>query len=597
MSSINNTFLPFRDRHAIEDRFKRNGTLSAKKLRQYIPVMFVNNLSVLLLVAVDEMVVGNLMSDNALAAVNIFFPATLLIGVLPLLIGSGSAISISSAVGESDFDKLRRVKSAIIRLTIIFAIVLTVIQIPLIAGIISSYNLDEHVTHLTWQYALGIMIATPFGLCSTVGTYQLQATGNMHWLMKLSIIEGLTNLALDLLFVGPCQMGVLGASLGTACANIIRCTLTIIILSKYSDVYKTGGVKPDLKTCKSILSCGFPDSLSMFMMAMENILLMKIVLVVFNEKGAVIMGVCLLCSNIVFVATRGIKGAVLPLLGILIGAHDWDGLRIVFRQCLRLVILITGAMSLFIIIFPSAFYALLGVDNIPDNGELCLRLYALSLPLASCNSLLWQYLINRRDLKYTNILTIIENITLPLMAFILNLFFPPYIVWLTFSLNEICFLIANFIRYSKWIKKDKKEMDQLIGVLSLSVSPEDAVEASSKIETYAKEKHISSRMAYRVSLCVEEMIAYAVAANKNKKIKISTTIRFLHDKIVLTFLDDGKCIALNEDRANQKIMINNYEVVKCIASDMSYQYVLNMNYTVITINDVPPRRDKKKHDS
>lgn len=41
---------------------------------------------------------------------------------------------------------------------------MSVIQIPLVAGIIASYGFDDNMAQLTWQYAIGIMIATPFGL-------------------------------------------------------------------------------------------------------------------------------------------------------------------------------------------------------------------------------------------------------------------------------------------------------------------------------------------------------------------------------------------------------------------------------------------------
>ncbi len=200
--------------------------------------MVVNNLSVLLLVSVDGLVLGNLVGKNALAAINIFYPATTLIGVASVLVGCGTGTSLAVAVGKGDHDALMRLKSAVKRVMVIAAIVMSVVQVPLVAGIISSYGLDDNMTQMTWQYAMGIMIATPFGLISTVGTYQFQATGNMRWLMRLSIMEGLANLFLDILFVGPLGMGVMGASMGTACANALRCTAIVLILAKTTDIYK-----------------------------------------------------------------------------------------------------------------------------------------------------------------------------------------------------------------------------------------------------------------------------------------------------------------------------------------------------------------------
>lgn len=60
-------------RQEILKRFKRTDSLVTKKLLSYIPVMIFTNLSTLLLISIDGIVVGNLIGPNALASVNIFF--------------------------------------------------------------------------------------------------------------------------------------------------------------------------------------------------------------------------------------------------------------------------------------------------------------------------------------------------------------------------------------------------------------------------------------------------------------------------------------------------------------------------------------------
>ena len=45
-------------------------------------------------------------------------------------------------------------------------------------------------------------------------------------------------------------------------------------------------------------------------------------------------------------------------------------------------------------------------------------------------------------------------------------------------------------------------------------------------------------------------------------------------------LDDGRCIALDEDQETQKLITDNYGLLKKLAKSVRYQYLLNMNYTV-----------------
>ena len=133
----------------LEKRFHRDGSLSRKKLFEYIPTMIITNLSTLLLISVDGLVLGNFVGMNALSAVNIFYPATLLIGVVSLLLGVGASSAISTCMGRNDLEGLRRLKKSVLVLLIIIGISISVLQIPAVYGIIASYNLNPELRHMT----------------------------------------------------------------------------------------------------------------------------------------------------------------------------------------------------------------------------------------------------------------------------------------------------------------------------------------------------------------------------------------------------------------------------------------------------------------
>ena len=60
------------------------------------------------------------------------------------------------------------------------------------------------------------------------------------------------------------------------------------------------------------------------------------------------------------------------------------------------------------------------------------------------------------------------------------------------------------------------------------------------------------------------------------------SVRFTRDAATLTILDDGKRIGLDEEREKLE-RITNYDLVKCVAKDVSYQRTLNLNYTIIRL--------------
>ena len=570
-------------RKNIEERFVRTGSLTRRKLLEYIPTLLLTNLSTLLLVSVDGLVVGNLLGGEALSAVNILYPAMLAIGVISALIANGAATCLSTRMGENDRESILYAKSAMKQLMIAAAVFVAIAQIPVVFWIIQSYHLSSELSRLTWQYAIGIMISMPFGLISTVGVYQLQIVGEMKALMRLSVMEGCVNLLLDLFFVGVLKMGVAGAGIGTAGANVIRCSATVLYLAKKTDIYNCGDKKARREDRREILSLGLPEASYSIILTLQNYIMIRIILVFFGDAGGVITGVCAFSFSLASVLISSVQDSLRPLAGLMTGAEDRTGLRMLMRQSGILIAVFACAMSLIVELFPGVFYALHGVSEIPEGGLLSLRLYVLYFVFRGFDTLLRLYLTNRGDTGFSTGLTLLGYATLPLFAFVITRFLPGPYLWLSYLFTEILIFSLNIWRYRKWLKKDEVSPDPSARLLSLTVRPEEAVEASRQVRNWAKENGVPDKIAYRVALCMEEMIAYAVASQKRKDVSIQILVLFTENGARFTMLDDGRCIALDEDRETQELITDNYELLKKLAKSVRYQYLLNMNYTVFEL--------------
>ena len=564
----------------VEGRFTRTGSLTRRKLLEYIPTMLMTNLSTLLLISVDGLVVGNLVGSNALSAVNILYPATLAIGVISVLIANGAATSLSTRMGENDRENILYAKSAVNQLMFAAAVFVAIVQIPVAFWIVQSCQLSSELNRLTWQYAIGIMISMPFGLISTVGVCQLQIIGKMKALMWLAVLEGGVNLLLDLFFVGVLKMGVAGAGFGTAGANIVRCSATALYLSKRTDIYNCGNMKARPEDRREILSLGLPEASHSLMLALQNYIIIRLILVHFGDGGGVIKGVCAFSFSLMNVLISSVQGSMRPLAGLMSGAEDRTGLRMLMRQSGMLVTVFACAMTLLIELFPGLFYALHGVSMVPEGGLFSLRLYALYFVFRAYDTLFRLYLTNRGDAKFSTGLTLLGYATLPFFAFVLTRFLPGPYLWLSYLFTETLIFSLNLWRYRTWLKKDQTSMDPSARRLSLTVKPDEAVEASRQIRRWAIENGFMARVANRVSLCMEEMVAYAETAQKRSDIHIEIFILFTKGGARFTMLDDGRCIALDEDQETQKLITDNYGLLKKLAKSVRYQYILNMNYTV-----------------
>ena len=568
-------------------RFWRNDSLLKSKLLGFLPFMLLTNLSSLLITSVDGVVVGNFVSTDALSSVNIVLPITSVLGVVSVLIASGIGTTLSTSMGENHIEDLRYQKKVAKTLTFLSVLVLCIIEVPVAALMIRSYHLSPEMNTLVWNYTAGTLIASPCGLISTICVFELQILGKTKVLTSLAIAEGLINLVLDLLFVGVFHWGVAGAGYGTAVANVIRCVSSVVYLSRKTDIYATGDERIREKDILRMLRTGLSEASYSAMLALQNYFIVSILLSTFGEKFGVIDGVCRFCLSIANVVIMSVQNSARPLIGILTGGRDVVGVRMLIRQCIVLMAGLLGIITALVMITPDLFYHLHHVTDIPPFGVICLRLYTLHFIFRGINAILRLYFGNRGDVTYNSMVTVAGYATLPLFAFILSRIDAP-IFYAAYMVTECLLLAVNFLHYRAVIKKDLEKQTPDENILYLTVTPQDALEASRSIREYAEAHGYPQRIAYRAALCMEEMVHYAEAVKNHDRVNTQVMVRFCKDGCVFTIMDDGRCIMLNKDDASRDI-VSNYSVIRKIADTVSYQYVLEMNYTVFTFKQRPSK--------
>ena len=69
-----------------------------------------------------------------------------------------------------------------------------------------------------------------------------------------------------------------------------------------------------------------------------------------------------------------------------------------------------------------------------------------------------------------------------------------------------------------------------------------------------------------------------------QNVSVYFIIRLTMDEGRFIMMDTGRRIALNEDRESKELVTENYTLIKKLAKSVEYQYVLDMNYSVIVVS-------------
>lgn len=574
----------------LKTKYRRKDSLIRKKYWEYVPVLLITNLSTLLFTAVDGIVVGRYMGGLALAAVNLFNPVAVFLSAYIAVISHGIADSFADAlVGNNSIESIYNSKA--IKFVILYSvIVLSIIQGPIAHFIIHSYGLNttlelNPILHdWTRTYAAKVLISMPFTLISTIGACQLQELGKMKVLMVFAIIEGLANLILDIVLVGVFRLGIYGAGLATVIAAIIRVTLTVIYFLTKTNIYKKYRVKVRTNDVKKIIVGGLSYSVSIISSAIHSYLMIQILLRIFAEDGAIIGGVCSFCLSVAMVFITSSVDANGPLNGIFLSIGDRVGQRNAFKISARQIIISVGVFVILIQKSPEFFYHLNGADPIHLN-DFCLnalRLYSLSFVFYGLNILFNAYFVDEKKIRTAVRLTFWGDLLVPLVALIYYKMIGHKYIWLAEVTVSFMIFSIYLIRYvginiKKYLNEEEKD------TLYLEVKPRDAVKVSRELFEYSEERGYAKDLTNKVSLCMEEMVRYAVKSQDAINVSIQIIIRFYEYGAKFVMLDDGKCIYFNKSKEREEIITNNYELIRRISKSYKYKYLLNMNYTTIEL--------------
>ncbi len=562
----------------IKSRFKRTDSLIRMKYLEYVPVLFITNLSTLLLVSVDGIVVGNFIGDMALEAVNLFVPIEVLFSAYIAIIAHGIADCFADAmVGDNPIERLYNGKATkfVIIISVIFLII---IQVPITHFMIHSYNLRTASKDMAITYALVMLVSMPFQLITSIGACQLEEIGAMKVLMHVSIIEGVTNLVLVTLFVGTFKMGIFGAGLATTIACIVRALLTVIYFLTKTKIYKKYRVKLRMGDVKKIIVTGWPYSISIISSAIGGYLMLRFMIHLFGESGGVVNGVFNFCLSIATVFIASSADANGPLNGIFLSYEDRVAVAHALRIAARQIIIAVGVFSLIIILRPDWFFNINGVSEIPEYGIEALKAYSLCFVFVGLNTLFQGYYVDKKEIKIMSRLTFFGDILTPLVAFLFYMYIDKKYFWyasfvVSFTVTMI-YLIKYFIIAYREAKEEKEKGD----ILYLEVEPNEATEASKELIKYASEKKYQSDLTNKLAMCLEEMVKYAVKSKDMIRIHIQIIINFFSYGAKFVMLDDGERLNLNRNDDEDKVINEDYEKIKKIAKSYSYQYVLNMNH-------------------
>ena len=337
---------------------------------------------------VDGLFVSNFAGKTPFAAINLVMPFIMILGGMGFMIGTGGTALVSKLLGEGKKDEAHSTFSMMVLFTLLLGLVLSAVGFLTMRPV--SYFLgatDAMIDDCVLYGRIVTGFTFAFMLQNVFQSFFIAAEKPRLGLI-VTVAAGVTNMALDALFIAVFDWGVAGAAIATGLSQCVGGVLPLIYFLRPNDsllrMRPTAlRLRPILQACGNGSSELMSNISSSLVGMLYNFQLMRLI----GEDGVSAYGVLMYVQFIFVAIFIGYSIGSAPVVSFHFGAQNHGELKSLLRKSVLLMssggVLLTVAARLLAVLLAHLF---VGYDAVLfDLTTHAFRLFSWSFLLAGFN--------------------------------------------------------------------------------------------------------------------------------------------------------------------------------------------------------------------
>ena len=523
----------------------RKPYLAHAELTTFIIASVCNSIILQANVFIDAVIVGNYVSTDAMAVINLFAPLLILVTMVPMLLAEGSMVAGSHAFGEQDYPQVNRTFMVNLAGGLIFSLA-AALPISLFApSLVGLYTDNARLYPLALDYLpAAAFIGVAFAIQHSYTVF-LQLTGKASLVVRVTIAQMVINLLFDLLFV-VFGWGIQGAVYATICSYLLSLVMVVPEVRRQWRVFALTSVFrswfPSLTWhCGKLgLSDATGSFVSVIIFSGINAAAQRL----YGADGLVVVSVFMQMLSVGSLVTMGVIFSMQSLGMTFLGENDLRGYRMVISRSLVIVIACMGIISLVMGLSPELLLRCFGADEqlIGFARQPIMILSTALLPFALlfyyCSVYVTQ---NRVRLSIGVILS--EPPFILATLWVMEHYFPGQFWWF-FTVGVVIALAACLA--TAWMISRRnpmvdrftlapKTVDEPYLDYSLNYDEQEARSAFLDILKYLDICELSKGLSNRIAVCAEEIMNSLIGL----KTQEGMSCRHFFDVRMMEIMDDA----------------------------------------------------------
>ncbi len=317
---------------------------TARPMRLFFMVALpglVSMLAMSLYQAVEGAFIGQFIGQSAFAAVNIAFPVVMINFALADLIGVGSAVPISVALGRQDHDRANNYFTCAVLMILMTGLLMGVTLFFTAPFFVRLMGAEGDLAALAVKYVRVYALLSPVTTIVFATDNYLRISGFVKGSMLLNILMSCLTVGFLFLFLGVMGQSVEFSALSSCLAMFICAVIAIIPFLTRKAVLRFVCPRFSFQMIREIIACGTPVFLNNIAGRVAALLMNSALLRHGGEQAVAACAVLMYAGGVVEPMLYGMSDSIQPAIGYNWGAKALDRVR----DITKVMLAVCGAIS------------------------------------------------------------------------------------------------------------------------------------------------------------------------------------------------------------------------------------------------------------
>ena len=404
---------------------------------------------------VDAIIVGNLIGEEGVSAINLTKPVVQVMFTLNMLLATGAGMLVGIELGRKNHRGVAYYYTLAMAACLAVGLLFTVCGIAIPDVITKWLCTQEELRPFTNDYLRVMMIGAPAYMVMWALTTMTSVDGSPRLASIAILIDNAVNLSLDLVFIKVLGWGIEGSSTATVIGHLVG----IAIICRhfyYQDNHLHLTLRPVTQddfssvTLRSslgkIINQGAPLAVACGTLALLYVACNHAVALVQGKVGLFALAVCMNLLQIYNLFLAGVERTIQSLGSIEVGRGDNEAFRLILRKSFRFITVSMLIICIVVFVFPQSIARGFGADSEATINETAsaLRAFALSLALwCYIDTLMVVYKLYNYHKMSLLISFMLSLMVIPVLWIVAH--FAPSLLWYSYLIAYIIELLIIVI--------------------------------------------------------------------------------------------------------------------------------------------------------